>query len=70
MYLILRLVILPLIAFVCCLFLPESSMALQTHGESEGIGIQGYSEEGRKPQTCQQESGNSQQNNEGEESAS
>ncbi len=29
--------ILPVVALVCCMLFPEKSMALQTHGEPEGI---------------------------------
>ncbi len=33
----LKLVILPVSAFVCCLLLPQAAMALQTHSQPEGI---------------------------------
>ncbi len=37
MYPLLKYAILPSIAFICCILLPEQCMALQTHGEPEGI---------------------------------
>ena len=33
----LRFAIIPFFAFICCMLLPEESMAFQTHGEPEGI---------------------------------